>query len=53
LLDELVRVFARVALDHLLQELSAREARQEHAASHSLEELALKAADVGDEKKQG
>lgn len=31
----------------------AREARQEHAASHSLEELALKAADVDDEKKQG
>jgi hypothetical protein len=53
LLDELARVFARVALEHLLQELSAREARHEHAGGHSLEEPALKAADVDDEKKQG
>jgi hypothetical protein len=52
-LDELARVFARVALEHLLQELSAREARQEHAGGHSLEEPALNAADVDDEKKQG
>jgi hypothetical protein len=53
LLDELARVFARVALEHLLQELSAREARQERAGGPSLEEPALKAADVDDEKKQG
>jgi hypothetical protein len=49
LLDELARVFARVALDHLLQELSAREARQDHADGASLDEPALKAADVDDQ----
>jgi hypothetical protein len=53
LLDELARVFARVALEHLLQELSAREARQDPAVRNSLEEPDLKAADVDDEKKQG
>jgi hypothetical protein len=53
LLDELARVFARVALEHLLQELSAREARQEHADGNSLGEPALKAADVDGENKQG
>ncbi|HEY0942513.1 MAG TPA: hypothetical protein VGE08_20650 [Steroidobacter sp.] len=53
MLDELARVFARVALDRLLQELSAREARQERAGAHSFEEPASEAADVDDEKNQG
>jgi hypothetical protein len=33
LLDELARVFARVALDRLLQESAAREPRQENASA--------------------
>ena len=53
LLDELARVFARVALEKLLQECSAREARQEHAGGGSDEAPASSAASVDDEEKQG
>lgn len=52
LLDELARVFARVALERLLQESAAREPRQEGAGDAD-QAAASKQADIDDEKKQG
>jgi hypothetical protein len=53
LLDELARVFARVALERLLQESAARGPRQDDTSDDSHEVPAWKAPDVDDENKQG
>ena len=52
LLDELARIFARVALERLLQESAAREPRQE-VADNAGQAPASKTADIDDEKEQG
>ena len=53
LLDELARVFARVALERLLQESAAREPRQEDASGDSGEVSDPSSPGVDDEKKHG
>ncbi len=54
LLDELARVFARVALDRLLRESAAREPRQEHGGSDSEHALPpIKVRDVADGDARG
>jgi hypothetical protein len=53
LLDELARIFARVALERLLQELAARELRQEDASGDSGEVPSPSLHGVDDEKKHG
>jgi hypothetical protein len=49
LLDELARVFARAALDRLLQQSAAREPRQEGEGSDSQQQTPLKADGLGDD----
>jgi hypothetical protein len=53
LLDELARVFARVALDRLLQESAAREPRPEDASGDSGEVSDPSPRGVDDENKHG
>jgi hypothetical protein len=53
LLDELARVFARVALERLLQESAAREPRPEDASGDSGEVSDPSPPGVDDEKKHG
>lgn len=54
LLDELARVFARVALERFLKELSARGSRQEGAADEAAsEQPSSKGRDVADEGADG
>jgi hypothetical protein len=52
LLDELARIFARVALEQLLQESAAREPRQETSAN-SMEATPSKELRIDEEKKHG
>jgi hypothetical protein len=52
LLDEFAWVFARVALERLLQESAARGPRQESAGDAN-QASASRTADIDDEKKQG
>jgi len=53
LLDELARVFARVALEQLLKESPARGARQEHEGETSVDAPTSKVSTIADEKQQG
>jgi len=54
LLDELARVFARVAVERFLKELSARAPRQEGAADEAeSEQHSSKGHDVADEGVDG
>lgn len=53
LLDELARVFARVALERLLQESAAREPRHEDTGVDSDEGQSSESPGVDDEKKHG
>jgi hypothetical protein len=53
LLDELARVFARVALDKLLEESAAEEARQEKATSGPPSEQSAASSNVVDGEAPG
>lgn len=53
LLDELARIFARVALDKLLKESAAEERRQENAADNPSLESSSTTRNVVDGEKPG
>jgi hypothetical protein len=53
LLDELARVFARVALEKLLEELAAEERRRANGEDHSRSEPSSTARDVVDAETPG